>query len=112
MKVTDVLLHLARNLSARPDRPSVPAGVGPAARAIESQWSQRVPDEAPRAKLLWPKDDPCMQEPVLEPRFQEVVRDIAEGGDIPGIPVRDQASATHASPSGRGLGTPTGAIPG
>ena len=54
-----------------------------------------------------------MQEPVLEPRFQEVVRDIAEGGDVPGIPVRDEPSATHESPSGQGPGTPAAsAIPG
>lgn len=96
--MADVLLHLARNLSARPNHARVSSGVGPAARTIEGKRSQRVPDEAPRVKLLRPKDDSCMQEPVLEPRFQKEMRDVAKRGEIAGIAVCNQASASQVLP--------------
>ena len=40
-----------------------------------------------------------MQEPVLEPAFEEM-RDVAERGEIAGIAVCNQAAASHALPFG------------
>lgn len=48
-----------------------------------------------------------MQKPVLEPRLQKEVRDIAKGGEIAGIPVCDQAPPNHESLSGWEVGTVT-----